>query len=149
MPANAFYLLGDPSTQLRQEPVPGRIRAPKQTDEADGRTALQKLSRQLECNAAAGAKANNDVRAVGPERADLACEVPGQILDPREQLALAIETRRLQPEERLIVAKVLHQRTVAEDVAVVSGHRKNGFARSTRLQRHDGALLFGERHARA
>src|SRR5439155_9125980 len=62
--------------------------------------------------------------------------------------ALTVAARRLQPIERLIVAQVLREGAVAEDVAVVSGHGKNGSAPSARLQRHDGALLPGKHFGR-
>jgi len=93
--------------QLRQYPVPGRIRAAEQRKKADRRAFLQELSTQLESDRASGAEAGNDTRTVWLERADLRCEVRGEILDARERLALAIETRRLEPVERLIIAQVL------------------------------------------
>ena len=72
-------------------------------------------------------------------------EVGSQILNARQGLALTIDTRRLQSEERLIVPQVLREETVAEDVAAVSRHAEDGSARAVRLQRHDRPLLARER----
>ena len=58
---------------------------------------------------------------------------------------MAVGTRRLQPEERLIVTQLLCQEPVAEDVAVVSRHAEHRRTRASRLQRHDPPLLLGER----
>ena len=44
---------------------------------------------------------------------------------------------------------MLREVAVAEDVAVVPGHSKNGNALSARLQRHDGPLLLGKLPGRA
>src|SRR5438552_7135563 len=92
--------------QLRQEPEPGWIGAAEQGEDGDGRALLQELSRQLERDRATGAVAGDCIWTVGPECPDLRGKVRGQFLDAREGLALAIDTGRLQPEERLIVAQV-------------------------------------------
>src|SRR5207249_4178986 len=60
-----------------------------------------------------------------------------------------VATRRLEPIERLIIAQAPREGAVAEDVAVVSGHGKNGCALTARLQRHDGARLLSKRSGRA
>src|ERR1700726_808257 len=62
---------------------------------------------------------------------------------------MAVNAWRLQPEERLLIAEVLRQRAIAENVAVVSGHAKDGSALSVSLQRHDGPLLPGQSLRRA
>lgn len=54
---------------------------------------------------------------------------------------MPIDTWRLEPEKRLILAQVLHESAEAEGVAIVSAYGKNGSARPARLQRHDGPLL--------
>jgi hypothetical protein len=76
--------------------------------------------RQLETDDAASAVAGDDARAVRPEGPDLRCEVRRELLDTRKRFAVAIDTRRLEPEERLILAQMPHEGTVAEDVAIVS-----------------------------
>src|SRR5262249_60423376 len=91
----------------------------------------------------------NDISAVRLKRADLPGQVRGQIFDALERLALAVETGRLQAEERLAAAQVLRERAIAEDVAVVSGDGENRSPRSVRLQRYDGPLLPGQRPGRA
>jgi hypothetical protein len=108
------------------------------------RALLQELSRQFESDRSAGAEAGDDARTARLQRPDLGRKVRSEILDARERLAMAVETRRLKSVERLIVPQVLHEGAVAEDVAVVTGHRKDGDARSARLQGHDGALLPGK-----
>jgi len=76
-------------------------------------------------------------------RLDLRREMGRKLGDTRQRLALAIEPRRPEPEERLIVSKVLRQSAVAEYVPVVSADGKDRRSRSSRLQRHDGARLTG------
>src|SRR5437764_13860119 len=83
------------------------------------------------------------------ECADLRCEVRREVLDARERLAPAVETRRLQPEERLVLAQVLHERAVTEDIAVMSRHAKHRSACSMGLQRYDRALLLSQLLGRA
>src|SRR2546426_1470279 len=107
--------------------------------------SLQELSRQLEGDRASGAVARNDIGTVGPKGANLAGKVVGQLLDAREGLALTIDTRRVQPEERLIVPQLPRQETVAEHVAIVPGHAENGNLFSAGLEWYDGPLLVGER----
>jgi len=47
---------------------------------------------------------------------------------------MAIDTWRLEPEERLILAQ-MHEGAVAEDVAIVSAYSKNWSAAQTRMSR--------------
>ncbi|MNC85370.1 hypothetical protein D3C83_09640 [compost metagenome] len=133
---------------MRHHAIRGWIRAAEQGDKADRCAFLQQLSRQLESDDAARAEAGNNVRSVGPECADLGRKVRGMILHACERLAMAVESRRLQPKERLVVPEVVRQSAVTEDVAVMPGHAENGSTVSARLQRNDGTLLLDERLSR-
>src|SRR5438094_217667 len=106
-------------------------------------------SRQLERDHAAGAEAGDDVRTMRPAGADLRCEVLGQILDARQRLALVLEARRLEPVQRLLIAQVPGDVAVAEHVAVVSSHAKDGRAVPVRLQWYDGPRPLRERAGHA
>src|SRR5213592_3811248 len=124
--ADTLHLVSEALSKLRQNPEPGRVGAAEQGDEADGRAILEKLSRQLEGDRAAGTVAGNHIRTVGPECLDLGRKVCGQILNACDRLALAVETRGLQPEERLIVAQMPDQGAITEHIAIVPGDGKNG-----------------------
>src|SRR5437773_2474738 len=98
-------LLRDAQPKLRREAEEGRMRAAEEGEEADRGAAAEELLRQLEGHRAAGAVPGNDVRPVRRECADLGCEVSGEVLDARERLALAVEPRRLQAVQGLILAR--------------------------------------------
>ena len=144
MPDDAVHLRPHALPQLRQPPVRGRIGRAEQGEKADRRAVLQELSCHLESDRAARAEAGDDARTLRTECADLGGEVRGEILDARERLALAVETGRLEPVQRLIVAQVSYEDAIAEDVPVVSTHREHGRVLTVRLERHDGAR-HGER----
>src|SRR5258707_4583632 len=149
MPDDALRHLAHTLTQLRREAIPGGKRTAEQGEERNLRAVPEELSRQLESDGAARAVAGNDIGSFWPDRSDLRCEIGGHLLDTPQRLAVAVETRGLEAENRLIGAQVLREGAEAEHVAVVPRHRENGRAGSARLQRHDGALLLGERHGRA
>ncbi len=107
------------------------------------------MLRQLERHRAAGAKAGDDIGPVRPERPYLVREVAGYFLDAGERFAVPVQPRRLQPEERPLVAQDLGERPIAEDIAVMAGDGEHRHLRSILLQRHDGALLGGDRVRRA
>ena len=52
----------------------------------------------------------------------------GQVLDARQRLPVAVETRRLQAEKRLLLTQVMREGAEAEDITVVSAERKDGRA---------------------
>jgi hypothetical protein len=54
---------------------------------------------------------------------------------------MVIEPRRLEPEKRLIIAEVLRQGAIAENVAIMSSHAKDGNPRAAGLERHNGPFL--------
>src|SRR6266480_1696106 len=140
--ADTAHLLAQAPPELRWHPVPARIRAAEQRHEAHVRAALQQLAPELERHRAARAEAGDDVRVARLERSDLVREVGGEVLHARERLAPAIESGRLEPEERLVLAQVLRQGAVAEHVAVVPRHGEHGYACPALLERHDRALVL-------
>ena len=120
--------LREPLAKLRQPAEVGWIRATEESDEGDPGPVLHELLRQLKSHRATGAETGDDVGAARLEGADLGGEIGGQILDALERLVAPVDPRRLQAEERLIVAQRLGERAVAEDVAVMPRHRKDRHA---------------------
>src|SRR5262245_56209045 len=147
--AHALQLVDQAQRELPAAREVHRVRAAEERQYLDLDSACKKLLRQLESHRAAGAEAGDDDRCVcGPECADLGREIGGELSDSRQRLGLAVEPWRLQPEERLLLAKGAGEVAVAEHIAVVPRHAVNGRARTARLQRHDRALLLRERLGR-
>src|SRR3954470_13289888 len=88
--------------QLWQRAIPMRIGTGEQRDECNARPALGELARQLEGDRTARAVARDDHgTAIAVKGADLVGEIRGEILDARQWLGLPVDTRRLEPKERL------------------------------------------------
>src|SRR5205823_6686164 len=129
VPGDPRHLLAQAPPELGGETVPGRIGTAEQRHAPYARSTPRQLTRQLERHRAAGAEAGENVRAVRLERPHLLREVRREILDAPERLAPAVEPGRLEPEEGLVVAQLLCQRAIAEQITVVPGHREDRRAR--------------------
>jgi hypothetical protein len=145
VPAHARPLILESKSHLRTKPISGCVGSAKKRDCFNGRASAQELLRQFESGRAACAIASNYIRTLWLKRFGLGGEVSRQFFYAPQRFGLAIQPRRLQAEEWLLIAQILRKRAITENIPVVPGDGKNRCAGAMRAQRNYGALLAGER----